>query len=313
MAATDAMVQDARAEPPQPRPPIPSWLGNSANLAWRVLAIAALIAVAWLLVSVFWIVAASIAVGVVVSAVFAPLVLRLRDGGRSRNSAALLVWTASLGAISLLVLILGLAFVPYIVEILDRADQALTSLQASLASLSIPPVVGNVLHDALHAVREVAVSHLGGVVASAASAATIILLAIFLVFFLLRDGDRGWLWFFQTLGDEKRDAITDAGRVALARVGGYLRGTTVLAGLIAITDYVFMVVLGVPLALPLAVLVFMAGFIPYIGGIVASAVILLVAYLRPGHRDRPCAACPDGPAQRGSRLWRPARAVRPQQ
>ncbi len=37
-----------------------------------------------------------------------------------------------------------------------------------------------------------------------------------------------------------------------------------------------MLVLGVPLALPLAVLVFLAGYIPYFGGIVATAIILLV-------------------------------------
>ena len=39
-----------------------------------------------------------------------------------------------------------------------------------------------------------------------------------------------------------------------------------------------MLVLGVPLALPLAVLVFFSGYIPYFGGIVATGIILLVTY-----------------------------------
>ena len=38
-----------------------------------------------------------------------------------------------------------------------------------------------------------------------------------------------------------------------------------------------MVILGVPLALPLATLVFVGGFIPYLGGLVATAAILLTA------------------------------------
>ena len=39
-----------------------------------------------------------------------------------------------------------------------------------------------------------------------------------------------------------------------------------------------MLVLGIPLALPLAVLAFFSGYIPYFGGIVATGIILLVTY-----------------------------------
>ena len=116
----------------------------------------------------------------------------------------------------------------------------------------------------------------GGIVAAAAEAVTVGILATFLVFFFLRDGDKAWVWMFQAIDDQKRDIVSAAGDDALARVGGYLRGTTVLAGLIAITDYVFMLLLGVPLALPLAVLAFLSGYIPYFGGIVSTAIILLV-------------------------------------
>ena len=74
---------------------------------------------------------------------------------------------------------------------------------------------------------------------------TIVILAAFLVFFFLQDGDRAWVWIFQAASDQKRERITEAGDDALWRVGGYLRGTTILSGVIALTDYVFMVVLGV--------------------------------------------------------------------
>ena len=128
----------------------------------------------------------------------------------------------------------------------------------------------------------------GGVIAAAAEAVTIGILATFLVFFFLRDGDKAWLWAFQSLGDQKRDRITTAGDDALARVGGYLRGTTVLSALVAITDYLFMTLLGVPLALPLAVLAFLAGFIPYFGGIVTTAIILLITLRGARARARSC-------------------------
>jgi predicted PurR-regulated permease PerM len=85
------------------------------------------------------------------------------------------------------------------------------------------------------------------------------------------------MWMFQGMEPDKRQRITAAGAAALLRVGGFLRGTTLRSGLIAITDLVFMALLGVPLAVPLAVLVFLAGYIPTFGPIVASATILLVA------------------------------------
>ena len=72
-------------------------------------------------------------------------------------------------------------------------------------------------------------------------------------------------------GSTKRDN-------ALTRVGGYLRGTAVLSAIVAVTDLVYMTLLGVPLAAPLAVLAFLGGFVPYIGGLIATGAILLTAW-----------------------------------
>ena len=51
-----------------------------------------------------------------------------------------------------------------------------------------------------------------------------------------------------------------------------------------------MVVLGVPLALPLAMLAFFSGYIPYFGGFVATGIILIVTYAALGRRA-PCSRC----------------------
>ena len=75
-----------------------------------------------------------------------------------------------------------------------------------------------------------------------------------------------------------RERIDEAGRQALTRVGGYLRGTAVLSAIVAVTDLAYMAILGVPLAAPLAVLAFLGGFVPYIGGLIATGAILLTAW-----------------------------------
>ena len=257
---------------------VPEWLENLAALGWRVFVIAALLVVLWFLASILWVVTASILVAIVIAAFFAPYALRLRARGRSRTAAAAIVWVVALGIVGGALLLVGLAMLPYLVELAKDLEAGLQRLQADLAALNIPPVVVTVIRDMIGVARDVTGGFTGQIVDNAAGAVTVGILGAFLVFFFLRDGDRAWVWIFQAASDQKRERITAAGDDALWRVGGYLRGTTILSAAIGVTDYVFMVVLGVPLALPLAMLAFFSGYIPYFGGFVATGIILIVTY-----------------------------------
>jgi predicted PurR-regulated permease PerM len=257
---------------------IPDWLVNLAALGWRIVVIAALVFVTWLLSELLWTVTSSIAIAIVIAAAFAPFALRLRARGRSRMAAAAIVWAVALGILGGAMLLLSLVLLPYLAQIVQRAADGIAALSARLAELNVPPVVGQDVAQALDAVRAIAGTVVSDLVASAAGVVTVIVLAAFLVFFFLKDGDRAWVWIFQAVSDQKRERITEAGDDALVRVGGYLRGTTILSAIIALTDLVFMLLLGVPLAVPLAVLVFFCGYIPYFGGIITTFLIFLVTY-----------------------------------
>ena len=280
----------ATTSPPAARPTgsaAPPWLSNLASLAWRVTAVVGLVIVAWLLASLLWAVTASIAVAVVVTALFSPWVMRLRDGGRSRNAAAAIVWASAMLVVVAIGIGLVLTFLPSIQRLVSTVEDAISTFQATLASLNIPPFVGEAIRDAFAIVRRFLAGETGasgeGVGALAAGIVTVIVLSVFLVFFFLRDGDRAWLWAFQAVEESKRDRITTAGEDALTRLAGYLRGTTILSAIIALTDLVFMLLLGVPSAVPLAILVFLGGYIPYFGGIVTTAIILLVTWATVGN------------------------------
>src|SRR3954468_23899345 len=237
----------------------PHWLNNLAALAWRLLAIAAFTVVALYVASTLWVVSASIAVAVVISAVFAPYVLRIRAAGRSRSASAAIVWLIALVVVGGLILLVALAFLPYAVEIVKRLDGGLNKLHDALSELTGHPVVSTAIDAVFRFVRDTLGGAVKGIAGNAALAATVLILAAFMVFFLLRDGDRAWNWLFGSLAPEKSRRMRSAGVTALARVGGYLRGTTILSAMLAGTDLVFMWVLGVPLALPLAVVVLLAG------------------------------------------------------
>ncbi len=257
---------------------IPDWLVNLAALGWRMIVIAALIVVLWQLSGLLWTVSASIAIAIVIAAAFAPFVLRLRARGRSQAAAAGIVWVVAIAVLTGAALLLSFALLPSIGELVTRISAAIAEVQARVVENGVPPDVAASARAAIDAAREAIGAAVGDIVAAAGGVITVLVLASFLVFFFLKDGDRAWIWVFQAVSDQKRERITEAGEDALARVGGYLRGTTILSAIIALTDLVFMWVLGVPLAVPLAVLVFFSGYIPYFGGIVTTMLILLVAY-----------------------------------
>jgi putative heme transporter len=270
---------DAASRPPtQTAESAPDWLVNLAALGWRVLVVAGLILVAGYLASLLWVVTASVLLAIVVAALFAPLVTRLQAGGRSRGMAAMIAWIVAIGVVLGLLLLLGVALLPVVSELLGRIEAGLTQLQAWLAEHQVPAIVGTVARDAIGAIRDITGKTGGDVIASAASIATILILATFVLFYFLRDGDKAWRWIFQAVGEAKVEQITQAGEEALGSVGGYLRATSMVAVLVALSDFVFMFVLGVPMALPLAIMVFFASFIPYFGGFAAGAIVLLITY-----------------------------------
>ncbi|WP_431728429.1 AI-2E family transporter [Verrucosispora sp. TAA-831] len=117
-------------------------------------------------------------------------------------------------------------------------------------------------------------------VASAQTVAEVfgsILLALVLLFFLLKDGRSMWHWTLRRAGGPNREIAAEAGRVGWRTLGSYSRGTMLIAAIDAIGIGLALVLLGVPLAFPLALITFFGGFVPIIGATVAGAVAVLVA------------------------------------
>ncbi|MER7888600.1 AI-2E family transporter [Micromonospora sp. NPDC094482] len=112
---------------------------------------------------------------------------------------------------------------------------------------------------------------------TAAEVAGSALLALVLLFFLLKDGRTMWNWVLTRTTGPNRQVTAEAGRMGWRTLGAYSRGTMMIAAIDAIGIGLALVLLGVPLALPLALITFLGGFIPIIGATVAGAVAVLVA------------------------------------
>lgn len=105
-----------------------------------------------------------------------------------------------------------------------------------------------------------------------------IFLALALTFLFLKDGAAMWQWLVTKLNGRARDRVDAAGRAAWGTVGAYVRGLTVVAAFDAVGIAAGLLLLGVPLVVTLAVLQFVASYIPTIGALVAGAIAVAVAY-----------------------------------
>ncbi len=255
---------------------VPGWLQRLAAVGWRVLATIALVLVVLAILSLMSTVTVSILVAAIVAATFAPFVLTLRARGWSRVKAAAAVFVGAGLVIVAGLVVLALAFVPYVASIVRNISTGVDALRTELANFDVPPEISAAISAATQDLQAWVANSMSGIVTDVGNLATIGILATFLTFFFMMDGDKAWLWVLSAANTWRRDSITTAGDVALGRVGGYLRGTAVLAAMAGLSEGVFLVLLGVPFAGPLAVMVFLGRFIPYLGGLVTTVALFLV-------------------------------------
>ncbi|WP_102157991.1 AI-2E family transporter [Zhihengliuella halotolerans] len=117
---------------------------------------------------------------------------------------------------------------------------------------------------------------------AAGSFVTGAVLLMVILFFFLKDGDRIWEFFLSWIPEQHLARWRASGSEATDTFGGYIRGTAIVAAVDALGIGIALLLLGVPLALPLAVIVFLASFIPMVGATIAGILATLVALVANG-------------------------------
>lgn len=119
-------------------------------------------------------------------------------------------------------------------------------------------------------------------VGAVASFITGLILMIVVLFYFLRDGRNIWEFMLRPFRGENEQRARRVGTKTVETLGSYVRGTAAVAAVDAIGIGVFLFIFQVPLALPLAVLVFLLAFIPLVGATVAGILSALVALVANG-------------------------------
>jgi predicted PurR-regulated permease PerM len=261
---------------------VPAWLEGTAGWAWRLLILGALIYVLIRLVSALRLVVLPCVAALLLTALLQPLTQRLRRFGLPALAAT---WCTMLAALAVL------AGVATIVATRTSADyqRLVTDLGDTTNDLQ-RWLAGAPFH--LHRAGLTQLSnrlltflkeHQSAVAGTVLSGGKIVLevlagvvLTGFVTFFLLKDGDRIWAWLTGFLGRGARMRVRGAGVAAWLALTYYVRGTVAVAAIHAVVIGLALWVLGVPLLVPLVILVFLAAFVPLVGILVAGTLAVAV-------------------------------------
>ena len=108
------------------------------------------------------------------------------------------------------------------------------------------------------------------------------LLVLFTLIFFLLGGRSIWKFVTGVVPQAQRSRVREAGASGFHSLAGYARATSLVALVDAVTIGSGLAIMGIPLALPLASLIFLGAFVPVVGAVVTGFLAVIVALLAKG-------------------------------
>ncbi|MFE1882913.1 AI-2E family transporter [Streptomyces diastatochromogenes] len=273
---------------PDPAEAVPWGVRVAAEAGWRLLVLAGTVWVLMRVISAVQLVVFAFVIALLITALLQPTVARLRRRGVPRGLATAM--TAILGFV-----VMGLMgwFVTW--QVMENIDTLSNQIQSGIDDLrnwllkspfhvtdkQINQIAKN-LREAIGAnADQITSAGLEGVQVIV-EALTGILLVFFSTLFLLYDGERIWQWSLKLVPAAARPGVAGAGPRAWRTLTAYVRGTVLVALIDAIFIGMGIYFLDVPMAVPLAVFIFLFSFIPLVGAVASGALAVIVALVTQG-------------------------------
>jgi predicted PurR-regulated permease PerM len=173
-------------------------------------------------------------------------------------------------------------------ELRDQAVQGLTKVEDWLATSPLhlsSAKLSTYVNQAGNAAsnnKSTIVTGALGVASTASHLAEGFFITMFSTFFFLFSGQRIWAWLLRMLPRAARSPLDDAARSGWVTLTHYVRATLIVAFVDGVGIGAGAALLGVPLALPLGVIVFLGAFIPVVGAVLTGLLAVLVALVANG-------------------------------
>lgn len=265
----------------------------AAAWSWRILVVIGLAIVVIRGLSHVMMLVVACSVALLLALLLAPIVTFLRRRLKMPPAGAAAI--GLLTGITIVLALLGIAVTQLIAQIPHLVGQTVRGLEALIDWVGDGPLgldtefaskyLQDFQEDAI-----LLVQNYGGQIAtealsfasSAVSLAAAGLIVLFVLFFMLKDGRRMWIWFVRMFPTTWRNPVNEAGIRGWVTLGWYIRTQLKVAAIDALGIGIGAVALGVPAALPIMVLVFFFAFVPIVGAFISGAVAVLLALVNNG-------------------------------
>src|ERR1700741_3621755 len=274
-----ANIDDAAVEP---------LVRKTAAWAWRLLVIlAAVVALLWV-VKKLEVIVVPVLLALMISALLVPAVVWLDRRGLPRGGAVAVV---RFGGFAIFGGILTFVIIQFIYGLPDLTDQVTRSIDSTSRWLIEGPLhlrgeqIDNAGNAAIQALHNNQAKLTSGALATAATITELItagVLTLFTLIFFLYGGRNIWNYVTKIFPTDVRERVREAGRAGYWSLIGSVRATSRAALPAAGGVGTGLVSMGIPLALPLASLVFLGAFIPLVGAVIAGFLAVVVALLAKG-------------------------------
>jgi predicted PurR-regulated permease PerM len=270
-----------------PEDGVPFGLRTAAAWSWRLIVVLAGFYVLLYAAAYVAVVVVPVIVALLLAALLQPGAASLVRRGWPKGLAATAMLLVGLAVVAGIITLVVERFNAGFVDLADQVSEGIGQVQSFVVRTF--PITRGQLEDAVATLQQTLVDNQDTIASGAlTTAATVgevfagIVLALFTLFFFLKDGRSIWLWLVGLFPHEARAYIDEAARRSWRTLISYVRATVAVALVDAIGIGVGLAILGVPLVVPLAALVFLGAFIPIIGSFLAGSVAVLVALVSNG-------------------------------
>lgn len=261
---------------------------KAAAWSWRLLIIFAALLAVGMLVQKFATVVIPLAIALLAAALLAPLVDWLQRVGIPRSLGVFVALVGSIGLLAGILTFVVEQFVDGVPALSNEVTNSVHKVQDWLIN-GPPHLSDQQIRSAgdtiVRTVQDNRESLTNGALTTATTIGHILtgaFLILFILIFFLYGGDQIWHFVTRIVPTAHREKVRTAGELGFGTLVGFVRATVVVAAVDAIGIGAGLAILHVPLALPLASLVFISAFIPIIGAFFAGFVAVFIALVTKG-------------------------------
>ncbi|GLL05912.1 hypothetical protein GCM10017581_076600 [Dactylosporangium matsuzakiense] len=267
---------------------VPRGVRVAGAWSWRVILFLAAAYLLLRVLGVLSVVVIPVVVALLLAALFEPAAASLRNRGLNRSLAAGIVLVTGLLVVGGGLTLIVQTFISQFDDLATQVGQGVEQVQHWLARGPLH-ISDAQLSDGVDRLRRTVSTNQGAWASGALSTATTLtevlagfFVVLFTLFFFLRDGGQIWQFLCRLLPRAARVPVARAGHYSWHTLVSYVRATVLVAFVDAVGIGIGLAILRVPLALPLAALVFLGAFIPVVGATLSGVVAILVALVTQG-------------------------------